>query len=135
MSVSYKPGTSEELQIQISNYAKSHDGWVHAEFINTPKHQVKGIELIFIYSYIILMNNWFFIVEGSPNEESLLKNLPDAELYEKSYTHRDKITHVATINKLIITASIDGYVKVWKKVGNGIKIVAQIYNTCKFPLL
>lgn len=81
------------------------------------------------------MNNWFFVVEGSPNEEPLLKNLPDAELYEKSYMHRDEITQVVTINNLIITASIDGYVKFWKKVGNGIKMVAQIYNTCKLPLL
>lgn len=135
MSISYTPGTSEELVIQIANDANSHEGWVHAEFINTPKHQVKGIELIFIYSYIILMNNWFFVVEGSPNEEPLLKNLPDAELYEKSYMHRDKITHVVTINNLIITASIDGNVKVWKKVGNDIEMVSQIYNTCKLPLL
>jgi hypothetical protein len=43
--------------------------------------------------------------------------LPSAQMYERSYMHRDTVTHTAA-SKLhfIITASADGHVKFWKKV-------------------
>ncbi|KAF7284968.1 peptidylprolyl isomerase domain and WD repeat-containing protein 1 [Rhynchophorus ferrugineus] len=53
-----------------------------------------------------------------------LDNLPCAESYEKSYMHRDTITHcVVTPTDFIITASCDGHIKFWKKVELGIEFV------------
>lgn len=57
-------------------------------------------------------------------EKLYLENLPDAECYEKSYMHRDIISHVvATRTDFVITASIDGHVKFWKKQEEGIEFV------------
>ncbi|MEE6458392.1 hypothetical protein FKM82_000276 [Ascaphus truei] len=45
-------------------------------------------------------------------------------MYERSYMHRDVITHiVCTKTDFIITASHDGHVKFWKKVEEGIEFV------------
>lgn len=59
------------------------------------------------------------------NEELLERNLPSCEAYEKSYMHRDAITHVLVTNKtqFLITASRDGYIKFWKKSTTGIDFV------------
>ncbi|KAJ8305534.1 hypothetical protein KUTeg_016079 [Tegillarca granosa] len=49
-------------------------------------------------------------------EQVYLNNLPNAESYEKSYMHRDVVTHVAVAKTgFILTASCDGHVKFWKK--------------------
>jgi len=50
-------------------------------------------------------------------EQTYLKNLPCTESYEKSYMHRDTITHVdvTRTTDFFITASADGHVKFWKK--------------------
>lgn len=57
-------------------------------------------------------------------EKLYLENLPDAECYEKSYMHRDAITHiVVTKTDFIVTASIDGHLKFWKKMEDGIEFV------------
>lgn len=57
-------------------------------------------------------------------EDIYLENLPSAESYEKSYMHRDLITHVAvTKTDFIITASVDGHVKFWKKEDAGVEFV------------
>ncbi|KAH9500664.1 Peptidylprolyl isomerase domain and WD repeat containing protein 1 [Bulinus truncatus] len=49
-------------------------------------------------------------------EAVYLNSLPCAEYYEKSYMHRDVITHVAVSKTgFIVTASCDGHVKFWKK--------------------
>lgn len=54
-----------------------------------------------------------------------LKNLPSSEAYEKSYMHRDVVTHVVLAPKtdFIISASIDGHIKFWKKTLNDIEFV------------
>lgn len=45
-------------------------------------------------------------------------------MYEKSYMHRDNVTHTAVSKKdFIITASKDGHVKFWKKKPEGIEFV------------
>lgn len=50
------------------------------------------------------------------HEKLYLENLPCAESYEKSYMHRDAVTHcVATKTGFVITASCDGHLKFWKK--------------------
>lgn len=59
-----------------------------------------------------------------PHENLYLDNLPSAEGYERSYMHRDTISHcVVTDSDFIITASCDGHVKFWKKVEKGIEFV------------
>ncbi len=53
-----------------------------------------------------------------------MDHLPCAELYEKSFMHRDIVTHVATTKtEFIITGSQDGHVKFWKKQPVGIEFV------------
>ncbi|XP_035777829.1 peptidylprolyl isomerase domain and WD repeat-containing protein 1-like [Anopheles albimanus] len=57
-------------------------------------------------------------------EKLYVESLPDAECYEKSYMHRDTITHlVATKTEFIVTVSQDGHVKFWKKMELGIEFV------------
>ncbi|OQR79520.1 peptidylprolyl isomerase domain and WD repeat-containing protein 1-like [Tropilaelaps mercedesae] len=59
-----------------------------------------------------------------PLEKVFVDNLPSSELFEKSYMHRDTITHVVvTQSEFIVTASGDGHVKFWKKEPGGIEFV------------
>lgn len=60
-----------------------------------------------------------------PNEGLYLKNLPSSEAYEKSFMHRDTVTHVVVtpITDFVVTASCDGHVKFWKKLPGGIEFV------------
>lgn len=64
-------------------------------------------------------------VKNVEYEGFYLKNLPSSEAYEKSYMHRDVITHVVLAPKtdFIISASIDGNIKFWKKTQNDIQFV------------
>jgi peptidylprolyl isomerase domain and WD repeat-containing protein 1 len=52
-------------------------------------------------------------------------NLPGAEQYEKSFMHRDIVTHIAVAKQTdyIITGSADGHVKFWKKMLTEIEFV------------
>ena len=53
-----------------------------------------------------------------------LDNIPKAEFYEKSFMHRDVITHLlVTKTDFLITASCDGHIKFWKKQQIGIEFV------------
>ncbi|RHY58869.1 hypothetical protein DYB38_002372, partial [Aphanomyces astaci] len=58
-------------------------------------------------------------------EKALLDQLPCAEMYEKSYMHRDSVTHVAfsKSTQFLITASADGHIKFWRKMRTGIEFV------------
>ncbi|XP_039480140.1 peptidylprolyl isomerase domain and WD repeat-containing protein 1 isoform X2 [Drosophila santomea] len=59
-----------------------------------------------------------------PYEHIYLENLPNAESYERSYMHRDVITHlVCTKTDFVVTASLDGHIKFWKKGELGIEFV------------
>nr|XP_022910949.1 peptidylprolyl isomerase domain and WD repeat-containing protein 1 isoform X1 [Onthophagus taurus]XP_022910950.1 peptidylprolyl isomerase domain and WD repeat-containing protein 1 isoform X2 [Onthophagus taurus] len=59
-----------------------------------------------------------------PHEALYLENLPTAEFYEKSFMHRDIITHcIVTNTDFILTGSCDGHIKFWKKVETGIEFV------------
>ncbi|XP_017097517.3 peptidylprolyl isomerase domain and WD repeat-containing protein 1 [Drosophila bipectinata] len=59
-----------------------------------------------------------------PYEHIYLENLPNAESYERSYMHRDVITHlVCTKSDFVVTASLDGHIKFWKKGELGIEFV------------
>ncbi|GLC33697.1 Peptidylprolyl isomerase [Pleodorina starrii] len=59
-------------------------------------------------------------------EQQYLDALPSAAMYERSYMHRDTVNNVAvTSTDFIITTSIDGYLKFWKKQARGIEFVKQ----------
>ncbi|VDN58518.1 unnamed protein product [Dracunculus medinensis] len=62
-----------------------------------------------------------------PFEESYLRAIPRAAHYEKSFMHRDVITHVIAMKTdFIVTASCDGILKFWKKKhSEGIEFVKQ----------
>ncbi len=52
------------------------------------------------------------------HEEAFVAALPNADMYERSYMHRDLVTHCAFSPRtdFLVTASEDGHVKFWKKV-------------------
>lgn len=53
-----------------------------------------------------------------------LGTTPSAEMYERSYMHRDHVSHVlVTSTDFIVTASRDGQIKFWKKMQKGIEFV------------
>ena len=56
-----------------------------------------------------------------------LNRLPCSLFYEYSYMHRNIITHIKIANNynFIITCSIDGYIKFWKKCEINIKFVKE----------
>ena len=58
-------------------------------------------------------------------ENVYLENLPTAQMYETSLMHRDVVTHIATSksSEFVITGSIDGHVKFWKKMSSSIEFV------------
>ncbi|XP_014246234.1 peptidylprolyl isomerase domain and WD repeat-containing protein 1 [Cimex lectularius] len=63
-------------------------------------------------------------VLSDENFEIYYRNLPSSESYEKSYMHRDVITHIKfTKTNFLITASVDGAIKFWKKMERGIEFV------------
>ena len=64
-----------------------------------------------------------------------LARLPSAAMYERSYMHRDHLTHlVLTPSAFLLTASRDGVVKWWKKVRGGLEFVRQ-YRAHTAPLV
>ncbi|TFK61387.1 hypothetical protein BDN72DRAFT_965195 [Pluteus cervinus] len=61
-----------------------------------------------------------------PHERLYLEHLPNADQYHKSFMHRDNINFcVVTKTDFIITTSIDGHLKLWKKQETGIEFVKQ----------
>ncbi|KAJ8872192.1 hypothetical protein PR048_025794 [Dryococelus australis] len=58
------------------------------------------------------------------HEQLYLDHLPCAESYERSYMHRDVVTHVlVTKTEFVVTGSSDGHVKFWKKTEELIEFV------------
>ncbi|GMF16486.1 unnamed protein product [Phytophthora lilii] len=60
-----------------------------------------------------------------PFEAALLQNLPSAAMYERSFMHRATVSHVlvAPETQFVVTASVDGHVKFWKKMARGVEFV------------
>ncbi|KAJ2391540.1 Peptidyl-prolyl cis-trans isomerase cyp15 [Coemansia sp. RSA 2611] len=55
-------------------------------------------------------------------QSQALDLLPNAQMYERSYMHRDSVDHVVvTATGFVITVSTDGHVKFWKKRDQGIE--------------
>lgn len=58
------------------------------------------------------------------HEKLFLEHLPAADRYYKSFMHRDVVNFVVvTKTDFIITTSVDGHLKLWKKQENGIEFV------------
>jgi len=68
-------------------------------------------------------------------EKVYLNELPKGQLYEKSYMHRDIVSHLAITPKshFLITASRDGVVKFWKKSHGDVEF-AKVYRAHMGPL-
>ncbi|BFZ63513.1 Peptidyl-prolyl cis-trans isomerase cyp15 [Saitoella coloradoensis] len=62
-----------------------------------------------------------------PHERIYLSNLPSSDKYTKSFMHRDNLSFVTLTPyyNFVITTSVDGYVKFWKKQAVGIEFVKQ----------
>ncbi|TFK88196.1 peptidyl-prolyl cis-trans isomerase [Polyporus arcularius HHB13444] len=59
-----------------------------------------------------------------PHEKLYLEHLPSADRYYKSFMHRDVINfNVFTRTEFLLTTSIDGHIKLWKKQEQGIEFV------------
>ncbi|THH20079.1 hypothetical protein EW146_g1181 [Bondarzewia mesenterica] len=59
-----------------------------------------------------------------PHERLFLDHLPSADRYYKSFMHRDVINFcVVTKTDFIITTSVDGHLKLWKKQDTGVEFV------------
>jgi len=58
-------------------------------------------------------------------EAVYLAALPSAEMYERSFMHRDTVSHVVVTPRtdFLITASCDGHLKFWKKAAEGVEFV------------
>ncbi|KAI6042675.1 hypothetical protein EDC04DRAFT_2965944 [Pisolithus marmoratus] len=59
-----------------------------------------------------------------PHEKLYLEHLPSADQYYKSFMHRDALSFcVMTKTDFVITTSVDGHLKLWKKQDTGIEFV------------
>ncbi|KAK1924722.1 peptidyl-prolyl cis-trans isomerase [Papiliotrema laurentii] len=67
-----------------------------------------------------------------PHEKTYLDHLPDTDRYYKSFMHRDTVNFVSvTRTGFVITTSVDGHVKLWKKQEVGIEFVKQFRASLK----
>lgn len=62
-----------------------------------------------------------------PHEKAYLDRLPSSARYTKSFMHRDSLVYITVTpsTDFIITTSVDGVVKFWKKQAVGIEFVKQ----------
>jgi len=58
-------------------------------------------------------------------EKVYVDNLPSIDEYERSYMHRDVVSHVAVSKntEFLLTGSVDGHVKFWRKVQGDVDFV------------
>ncbi|KIJ54621.1 hypothetical protein M422DRAFT_153445 [Sphaerobolus stellatus SS14] len=70
-----------------------------------------------------------------PHERLYLEHLPSADRYFKSFMHRDVVNFaVATKTDFLITTSVDGHLKLWKKQEMGIEFVKH-YRAHLAPII
>lgn len=63
--------------------------------------------------------------------QAYLEALPSAPMYERSYMHRDVVTHAVMTpcgTDFLVTASSDGHVKFWKKMPEGVEFVKHYHS-------
>ncbi|KAJ2353945.1 Peptidylprolyl isomerase domain and WD repeat containing protein 1, partial [Coemansia sp. RSA 2618] len=65
------------------------------------------------------------VTNKAPGKQTTaLDLLPNTQMYERSYMHRDVVEHVVvTQTGFVLTLSADGHVKFWKKRDKGIEFV------------
>lgn len=74
--------------------------------------------------YVRVISKNFRFLPVLHHEKLYLENLPCSSSYERSFMHRDIVTHVvATSTQFLITGSVDGHVKFWKKMEEGIEFI------------
>ena len=75
---------------------------------------------LFIEGDYILM-----LIAVLPHEKLYLSHLPSAERYAKSFMHRDVLNFVTVTHgtDFVVTTSVDGHLKLWKKHEVGIEFV------------
>ncbi|ORY22764.1 peptidyl-prolyl cis-trans isomerase [Naematelia encephala] len=67
-----------------------------------------------------------------PHEKVYLENMPSGDRYAKSFMHRDIVNHVVvTKTSFIVTTSLDGHLKLWKKQEHGIEFVKHYRASLK----
>ncbi|KAB5595911.1 Peptidyl-prolyl cis-trans isomerase, cyclophilin-type protein [Ceratobasidium theobromae] len=70
-----------------------------------------------------------------PHERLFLDHLPSADRYSKSFMHRDVLNYVImTKTGFLVTTSIDGHLKFWKKQEQGIEFVKH-YRAHLAPII
>lgn len=118
-------GSARKREHEEAKDSSEDEGWVGplpSEAVPVKKR--KGAALISISSLQTCFNKLNVFILVLEFEKLYLENLPDAECYEKSYMHRDVVSHVVcTKTDFVITASVDGHVKFWKKTEEGIEFV------------
>ncbi|CAM9800719.1 unnamed protein product [Pylaiella littoralis] len=65
------------------------------------------------------------------HEKAYLEALPAAPMYERSYMHRDVVTHAVMTpcgTDFLVTASLDGHIKFWKKMPEGVEFVKHYHS-------
>ena len=62
-----------------------------------------------------------------PYEKLYIKALPSGQRYSKSLMHKDQLSFVTVTphTDFLITSSIDGVVKFWKKMAEGVEFVKE----------
>lgn len=71
-------------------------------------------------------------VQRQADYEAALSELPSAQMYEKSFMHRDVVTHVTVgAHDFILTASADGDLRFWKK--TPVRAHARVRNCMASP--
>lgn len=71
-----------------------------------------------------------------PHEKLYLRALPASNRYSKSLMHREAVSFVwfTPATDFLITASVDGIVKFWKKMAKGIEFV-KMFRAHKAPIV
>ncbi|CAM9291988.1 unnamed protein product, partial [Choristocarpus tenellus] len=65
------------------------------------------------------------------HEKAYLDALPSSEMYEQSFMHRDVVTHAVMTpcgTDFLVTASVDGHVKFWKKMPERVEFVKHYHS-------
>lgn len=101
-----EPKKAEKRSNEDENEEDSDDGWIGPTLSEATAPQKKKKKVL-------------------PYENVYLENLPNCETYERSFMHRDTVTWCLSSGStnFVITGSIDGHVKFWKKQDVGVEFV------------
>lgn len=72
-----------------------------------------------------------FHTDVNEQRQAYLEALPAAPMYERSYMHRDVVSHAVLTpcgTDFLVTASQDGHIKFWKKMPEGVEFVKHYHS-------